>query len=345
MKVLSFLLLALTSINALADRWSPGSDPRIMNVKEYNFSKLPLNADLSNSEKLWANDYWPHRKGLINKRWNSEDQKGFNTVSPTKEIAFKMSSEEIAQLAPSEKLDLLNGNYDYPLKKEVASRAKDKNPLWWGICNGWAPASIVHNEPTPKTLTNPDGLSIPFGSSDIKALVSYYYAYHHKVPTTHQMGRRCMTGIGPGCSNDFNAGAFHLVLTNKVGLEGTSFIADIERGRQVWNHSIIKYESNIINANLPPKTGSARGTIKRVHMNTIMTVVMEIKNNSWYTTNGTEDHINAIRNYQYFLELDAQNNIVGGEWISHARPDFIWTMARAESFNGQYARIGEMLND
>ncbi|HLT23194.1 MAG TPA: hypothetical protein VKZ84_07115 [Bacteriovoracaceae bacterium] len=345
MNTLSLFFIFLISTPVFADRWSPGSDPRIMKVKEYRFDELPLSADLSNTEKLWANDYWPHRKGLINKRWNTEDQKGFNTISPNKEEAFNMTYEELARLAPSEKLDLLNGNYDYPLKREVSSRAKDNDPLWWGVCNGWSPASIVHNEPTPKTLTNPDGLHIPLGSSDIKALVSYYYAYHHKVPTTNQMGRRCMTGIGPGCSNDLNAGAFHLVLTNKVGLEGTSFIADIERGRQVWNHAIIKYNSTIVNPNLSSKTGSARGTVRRVHVKTLMTVVMEIGNNSWYPTNGTDLHINAERNYEYYLELDKENNIVGGEWISRARPDFIWNMAKAETFNGQYSRISEMLND
>lgn len=339
------ILLSFISLEALAGRWSPGSDPRIMNVKEYRLEELPTSADLSNTDKLWANDYWPHRKGLINKRWNTEEQQGFNTISPSKEEVLKMSSLDLAKLAPSEKLDLLNGNYNYPLKKEVASRAKDNDPLWWGVCNGWSPASIVHNEPTPKTLTNPDGVAIPFGSSDIKALVSYYYAYHHKVPTTNQMGRRCMTGVGPGCSNDFNAGAFHLVLTNKLGLEETSFIADIERGRQVWNHAVLKYDSEIINSHLSPKVGSARGTVRRAHVKTLLTVVMSIKSNSWYPTNGTDGHINAERNYEYFLELDAQNNIIGGEWISHTRPDFIWNMAKAETFHGQYARIMEMLND
>lgn len=342
MKFFSIVLMAILSASALADRWSPGSDPRIMKVQEYRFSELPLNADLSNNDKLWANDYWPHRKGLINKRWNTPEQKGFDTVSPTKEQAKRMSSDEIARLAPSEKLDLLNGNYHYPLKKEVASRAKNNDPLWWGICNGWSPASIVHNEPTPKTLTNADGVTIPFGSSDIKALVSYYYAYHHKVPTTNQMGRRCMTGIGPGCGNDLNAGAFYLVLTNKVGLEGTSFIADIEKGRQVWNHAIVKYNSTVVSNK--PVSNSSKVT-RKVHVKTVVTYVLEIKKNSWYPTNGTEDHVNVDKNYEYIIELDAQDSVVGGEWISSTRPDFIWNMAKAETFNGQYEKISELLND
>ena len=343
MKFISSLLFASLSLSALADRWSPGSDPRIMSISEYRFGQLPLNADLSDTDKYWANDYWPHKKGLINKRWNTEGQKGFDTVSPSREQALKMTQNDLAALAPSEKFDLLNGLYNYPLKSEVASRAKDNDPLWWGICNGWAPASINHNEPTPKTLTNKDGLHIPFGSSDIKALVSYYYAYHHKVPTTNQMGRRCMTGIGPGCSNDLNAGAFHLVLTNKLGLDNTSFVADIEKGRQVWNHAAISYNSTVVS--VKPESKNSRGVAKNVRVKTSVTYVLEIKNNSWYPTNGTEDHVNKTKNYEYNLELDAQDRIIGGDWISSDRPDFIWTMAKAESFVGQYARLIELLND
>lgn len=341
MNIFVYLLLSALSLSALADRWSPGSDPRLMNVAEYRFNQLPLSANLDDSDKYWANDYWPHRKGSINKRWNTPDQKGFDTVSPTREQAFKMTTDELATLAPSEKFDLLNGNYHYPLKAEVSSRAKSNDPLWWGICNGWSPASIVHNEPTPKTLKNSEGLSVPFGSSDIKALVSYYYAYHHKVPTTNQMGRRCMTGIGPGCSNDFNAGAFHLVLGNKVGLENTSFIADLEKGRAVWNHAVIKYDAKIVGEEYV----SSRSVARQVRIRNEVTYVMEIKKNSWYPTNGTEDHVNVTRKYEYNLDLDASGNIVGGSWISSDRPDFIWNMARAENFNGQYARILELLND
>ena len=32
--------------------------------------------------------------------------------------------------------------------------------------------------------------------------------------------------------------------------------------------------------------------------------------------------------YWYDLELDAQNNIIGGEWLSNYHPDFLWTKKR-----------------
>jgi hypothetical protein len=45
-----------------------------------------------------------------------------------------------------------------------------------GLCHGWAPASITYAEPKPITVTNADGITIPFGSSDIKAQLTYFAA-------------------------------------------------------------------------------------------------------------------------------------------------------------------------
>ena len=46
-------------------------------------------------------------------------------------------------------------------------------PAWQVYCHGWTAASIAFEEPAPILVTNPDGLRIPFGSSDIKALLTY----------------------------------------------------------------------------------------------------------------------------------------------------------------------------
>lgn len=312
---------------------------------ERSFEKLPLQGASGDAQKLWASDYWANKKGSINYRWNAPKPTGFKLVSPTREQALVMGQAEIAQLAPTEKLDLLNGTYDYPIKKEVNEIANPSTPLWHGICNGWAPASLNHNEPTPKTLTSVDGISIPFGSSDIKALLSYYYAFRHDVSSTHQMGKRCNFFIGPNCDEDLNAGAFHVVLTNKVGLEQKSFIADVERSRQVWNHTVKNYSTTIVNPYMSPAKDSAKGTMRRIQVKTVMTFVSAIKKNSWEPVMGTENHIDDVKNLEYTLDLDAYGRIIGGEWVSKARPDFIWTMEKATTFGGPFSRVSEMLND
>lgn len=340
---LSFLSIASAGIETT---WRDYSNPTIMSDSfERRFEKLPLHGVPSDVHKLWANDYWPSNRGSINYRWNSSKRIGFDLVSPTKEQALVLSPAEIAALAPSEKLDLLNGDYSYAIRRDVEEHSSKTDAIWHGICNGWAPAALNHNEPLPKTLVNPDGIQVPFGSSDIKALLSYYYAFKHEVDSTHQMGRRCNINFGTHCDDDLNAGAFHMVLANKLGLEQTSFIADVERYRQVWNHDVNEYTSTIVNSNLAPADDSAPGTVKRIQVKTVMSFVSSIKANNWNTVLGTDDHVNDVRNYEYYLDIDAQGNIIGGEWISRARPDFIWTMSKATSFNGRFARLSELLND
>jgi hypothetical protein len=341
-----FLVSFSTSHAGINTPWRDFSDPSIMDenfVK--SFAQLPLTGAAGDPLKLWANDYWPNKRGSINYRWNSPQPKGFDLHSPSREEALSMGQDYVAMLSPSEKLDLLNGRYDFPLRKEVESISNPSTPIWHGICNGWAPAALNHNEPTPKTLKNADGVVIPFGSSDIKALLSYYYAFKHDVDSTHQMGKRCNYYIGPNCDDDLNAGSFHVVLTNKVGLQKGSFIADVERSRQVWNHTVNKYETTIISDNLAPARESAPGTVRRVRVQTVMWFVSSIKANNWNPVKGTADHVDDVRNYEYFLELDSAGSIIGGEWISKARPDFLWTMAKATQFQGNFVRMPELLND
>jgi len=40
-----------------------------------------------------------------------------------------------------------------------------------------------------------------------------------------------------------------------------------------------------------------------------------------------------VENYEYKLELNNKGEIIGGEWISSARPDFIWKRTAPE-FSG-----------
>lgn len=323
------------------ERWESFSDPRIMSYFfTDDFSKLPLSGEVSHSEKYWSGDYWALQKGNINYRWFARIKTGFNLNSPTKERAKKMTIPELAELSPSEKYDLFLGRYDYPLRNEVSRIADPKAESWEGICHGWSPATVNHNEPRPKLLRNPDGIEIPFGSTDIKALISYYYAYVYRATDTHQMGMRCFKDPGMfrtpderDCGDDMNAGAFHLVLANRIGLEGKGFIADLQRFKEVWNNPITSYSSQILSRNA--KTVRVRTTITYVAGNGI----------DWQPVKDTsKQHMkNAV--YDYELDIDSSGKITGGMWISKQRPDFIWLVARPRQFEGTLSRLGELLDD
>lgn len=336
------LFLSGEAFSGIDEAWQNYSRPERMRENfKVKFSMLPLQGRVSDAKKYWSSDYWPLFKGSINYRWNSTTPSGFNLKSPTLKQAKKLPITELMALSPAEKYDLYTGKYSYPLKARVAKRASPRRREWEGMCHGWASAALNHSEPTPKILTNPHGLLVPFGSSDIKALVSYYYAYHYSPSSTHQMGRRC-DGTNH-CQNDLNAGAFHIVLSNTLGLEGSSFIADIENGREVWNQVAHHYQSKIVQKRIKPTATSAPGTTEVLRMKTKFTVVFNIVRNSWTPVIGTELQTYKDLEFEYLLELNREGEIIGGEWLSTVRPDFLWFVAKTKKFDTTFSKLGDLL--
>lgn len=255
-----------------------------------------------------------------------------------------MTAEQIAQLAPSEKYDLYVGRYDYPLKRMVAKISSPDAQPWEGICNGWASATVNHDQPVPKTLKNPDGVSIPFGSADIKGLLSFYYAFVNKPDTNHFMGRRC-TSDNPSsdqeeCGQDLNAGAFHIALTNLVGLKSVGLIGDLTPTSQVWNYPIYKYEATILGEG-PVSKLSAPGTTKVLKIETHIQYQSEGLN-QWQAVEFQENPVFTKR-YEYLLDLNQEGHIIGGLWLSEDRPDFLWSIDPPKEFIGVLSKLGDLL--
>lgn len=329
--------------------WSKISDPLIMSTTFIrSWEHLPLEGRVTDENRYWSGDYWALKRGNINYRWNSPRPTGFNLKSPLKEEAMAMTREQLAELSPSEKFDLFLGRYDYPLKKEVAGFTSPNREEWEGMCHGWAPALMHHDEPTPKYLMNPDGIEVPFGSSDIKGLVSYYYAYKYKAVTSRQMGYRCNESWSwpwgtDRCDDDMNAGAFHVVLTNKIGLGGVSFVADIENGTEVWNHVPVNYRVTILQDNLPPESDSARGTKKTVQVKTEVFYVYNSQKNSWGPILHTPQQVEKRRIYEYTLDINSQGIIIGGNWRSKTRPDFLWLVDEVPEFKNEWKALESLL--
>ncbi len=332
----------------LEEAWGPDSAPEIMSsFFEKKFALLPLRGTVKDNQHYWSGDYWALRKGSINYRWYAKNKIGFNLNSPAKARAMKMTIPELAELSPSEKYDLFTGRYDYPLKNKVSQIADPGAESWEGMCHGWSPASMNHVEPRSKLLRNPDGIEIPFGSTDIKALVSFYYGYEYQAPDTHQMGRRCYKGPflnrEHDCQEDLNAGTFHIVLSNRIGLEGKGFIADLQRYKEVWNHPITGFETSILNYG-QAENDSAPGTVQTVQLKTSITYLSE-NGHDWRPVIGTSKQAYKKMTYYYKVELNSLGEIIGGEWTSKERPDFLWLMNRPRKFEGILYRLGELLDD
>lgn len=201
------------SSSSIKEAWDSANNPAKMslgsNDYEMQFDKLPTEGQLTKTP--WTSTYWPTYLGGVSQRWfEGEDgnqnaslaeKAGYELL--TKEKIAALSLEEKKLLSPSEKLDILRGQYDFPLTLSERSRTRilrtiPGNPSyesgfeiasWEGLCHGWAPAAINFEEPKPVTVTNSDNIEIPFGSADIKALLTFLE--HAKRSRTNFLAGRC----------------------------------------------------------------------------------------------------------------------------------------------------------
>lgn len=321
------------SLSQIKENWTETSfpqfpdsnDPKFLvpnSVREFN--RLPLSARLDEEKIPWSESYFPNVFGGVARRWQNPGTSPWEYVSPTKQELQNMSEAEIRKLSPVEKLDIYLGRYDYPLLKQERNRVHPNDPLWAGLCNGWTAVSLALKEPNAVIVRNKDGISIPFGSTDIKAL----YMLNQDLALIRK--NNAATFIGVSCSiskfeagfkndkncTDINAGAFHIALTNLVGLQKRGFIIDLERDKEVWNQPVFGYISTV-------KTSQSTSTGSRLVIATIIDYVSESGNN-FYPVKETPNQREKTANYEYSVDLNTQGQIIGGDWISEERPDFAW---------------------
>ncbi|MEC7181435.1 MAG: hypothetical protein VXW15_01885, partial [Bdellovibrionota bacterium] len=189
--------------------WDQKNDPENFEWDyETTYSKLPKTGKLT--EMPWSGDYWPTYKGGITYRWNDKDLEEEKRFSYEVAKDFKdLKEEDIKKLSPAEKYDIYLGRSEFPLTNYERKRTnilktieghesyeKDfKIPTWEGLCHAWAPATILYSNPEPVTMIGKKGHKIEFGSSDIKALLTYHL-HLAKAPRTRFLGSRCNIDFG-----------------------------------------------------------------------------------------------------------------------------------------------------
>lgn len=230
-----------------------------------------------------------------------------------------------------------------------------------GICHGWAPAAFIYPRPQHDvTVTAADGKTkIKFYADDIRGLASLKYA-----STQYEnlfVGGRCNrynrnikkdpeTGlILDYTCFDVNPATWTMVVANRLGVEGKSFVIDATFDLQVWNQPVYSYEMRFFNLlNNSQETGldSAKLSIKelaasenKLHrflaqhhdektVNVVgvnMDLVYIAETSPSHETPGKDKQVKVT--YVYTLELDENNSIVGGEWLNNQHPDFLWAPA------------------
>jgi hypothetical protein len=334
--------LIFLAVSASAVSWDSRNSPRIFSDSyEYNLKKLPSSGSVN--QVAWSDTYWPsHRSGIAN-RWQSYDSQDFKYhLYSLAELKTNVTAEQLKQLSPAEKFDIFNARYDYPLVKEEWGRTSPSDAGWEGICHGWSPAAIHFAQPNPITLVNKDGIAVPFGSSDIKALLSFYEAQYDSSARVRFLAGRCNYDIManpqyqnlPECK-DVDAGAFHILVANQLGLLKEGFVADIDRSYMVWNQPINSYTSTISTLS-NPRVNATAGTNSSVSVNTQITYSAESMA-EW------ESHgpVQSFRSYSYELDLDSNGNIIGGDYDGYQRFDFIWSKDTSPFF-GYFSSLGKI---
>jgi hypothetical protein len=327
------------------EEWDRYNHPaKFSKTYEMRFDALPTHGRLDPLHTPWSDSYWPSFEAGISKRWNEPEadrprgeKDNFFSYRPLSLSELRGKSlEDLKKLSPAEKYDILMGRYDYPTVARERRRTHKGAPKWWGICHGWAPAALNHPEPAATVAINPQGIAVPFGSSDVKALLSYYYAEIADVETA-QIGLRCDSPLrlGSAC-RDVNPGSFHVVLANQIGIRKQGFTAEVDRGKQVWNQPVVEYRTQLLKK-LRVRGPVAPGTVELYKVRTDMIYTAEIEPR-WEPVIGTDEQNEHVKTYEYTLEIGAQGQILGGEWISRDHPDFFW-ISSPETFQGYYSGI------
>lgn len=372
------------AVLARIEPWNYVNSPDRLNTGyQKHFFSLPKAAEVA--QKPWSDTYWPSDHGGLAWRWytpngvnESSSAINYNDVNDYRAL-LQMSKEQLARLSPIEKFDIYLGNI-YPnrpnyyrwFKKERQRTIESGRSFkgWEGLCHGWAVASVNHVEPArvlaPVTIIDErDGQSkqimLPFLSSDIKALLTYYYASLMDSSENSSLykivGLRCNgnatytryiregrrtraeTVLNDDC-RDVNAGTFHIALTNQVGIQRQSFIADLEGSSPVWNHPITGYKSRWLQERRPSASASNEA-VREIVVETTITYMVEV--NPYASSFKGWDWLNAqnTKTYQYSVELNAADQIVGGEWLSSDHPDFLWTMGK-QPFTGDFSILKDL---
>jgi subtilisin-like proprotein convertase family protein len=364
------------------DRWGSIDSPtRFRSEINYKWEELP--SEGYSQRVAWADTYWPTYENSILARWQGE-----GTLSPVEKYdkAFNDWSEPegFAELQPydtstcewdQEYYDSLGPASTYVSNEQGNLRARngvdddgdgladaeecgygdkekdyDGVETWWGLCHAWVPAAMLEDEPLRPVEHN----GVTFEVSDLKALMISQYDRSN----AYMLGGRCNlkeverdeeTGkvLNDEC-NDVNAGSFHLIVTNFLGLQQRAIAEDRTFDYEVWNQPVIGYkiteQSEISMDEAHALLGVEEEGLDTYHFNEDAVRFVEVRMTTDYVTEShasTEPNSDTIerwtRNdrYHYVLELDGEGKIIGGEWAPESRenhPDFLWLPTRPSSY-------------
>ncbi len=206
------------------------------------------------------------------------------------------------------------------------------------------------------------GVSVKFYPDDIKALATLLWA--NAPTQNRFVGSRCNVRDPQTDENgrileascfDTNPGTWHLVAVNQIGVNKKGFVLDATYDYQVWNQPAFAYEYSYFDPRDAARNWDYEDDQKFKNLDTLRQAQVDLNDFSEdrfrqyrgsgavsvvgvhmkFTYVSEKDVSHAERDsaasssltsvhYYYDLELDAEGNIVGGEWYQLEHPDFMW---------------------
>jgi len=325
------------------NKWNDANNPaKFESGYEYRFYALPTSGTIETQAKGWSDSYWPKTRGSILDRWQQPSEAFHYKDYTFSKDPLHLTESQLALLSPAEKFDIIRGKFDFPFSNMLKKIDSSPGEWWKGVCNGWTTASLAFDEPKAIRFVSPvTGQVVPLASGDVKALLAYFYGVVDQtdaktVGLSCRAGKRILFDFDGSCK-DVNAGAFHIVVANELGIRKRGFAMDRDPTIEVWNQPYIGFKTTVKDQTNALSKHHSDGTAKEITVTTEVTYVDELydttelplENDHHVAPNvealGIGHQRLATDTYDYTLELDANDNIIGGKWSDPSNhPDLIW---------------------
>jgi hypothetical protein len=348
------------------DAWDSRNDPaRFDGQFNYHIEDLPLEGRAE--REAWPSTYWPTYDDSINHRWIPDTlspaekyDRAFNGWEPSADF---MGLRPFSRNTPTPTEDWDPDYYDQlgPLAGHISGQmgnARDRQAAiaaggrptgewdvetWWGLCHAWVPAAML--EARPERAVTHNGVTFEVGDLEALLIAAYNRA------DADMIGGRCNLGndsnepierdeygraVAVEC-RDTNAGSFHVIMTNYLGLMQRAYAEDRTYDYEVWNQPVVAYEVTKlekISVEEAHELLRAEGMTDTYLFNPDAASLYNVNARTTYITESHASRTPADArdyerddSYSYILEVDAEGKIIGGEWYGSSRmnlPDFLW---------------------
>lgn len=230
------------------EAWASQDNPALFTADlEYTFSALPTQGAAQVAP--WAGSYWPVYEDSINFQWDGANPsaaakygQAFNVAGIEDQVSKAHGIDAQATRKECTDASVCDATLGESCAKRRGAEKGRCIPTWWGICHAWTPASILLPEPKRPVTRN----GVTFKVQDLKALASLI----HDKSSSKFVSLRCnrqgtkdvtVDAYGRVVQNecrDTNAGTYHVLLANYLGLRRQAFAEDRTYDHEVWNQPL-----------------------------------------------------------------------------------------------------------